>query len=357
MLATEFEVTLGLPGRDRCRSSAKGRRYGRYTDRASRLVRIRNVRRYVGFVLAALIAAVAGSDATARPAKGEGPTAIAAGFGSIWVGTGAGAVIRIDARTGRVQRIFRGGGFVHALAKGFGSIWVLQDRVVRIEPRQEGVHVLPETGSATTFNLAVGEGAVWVADDGRDVVDRIDPRRTRRVASIRIPGRAFGLAAGDGLVLVVSVPTAGPVTGPAGGRRFLRRIEPATNRVSAPLVRLACDPGIAITPETLWTTDPCAGTLAQRDPRTLVVRAVRRIGRWRTPVMGFGSLWLIGSDSVLRIDPRTLRVIARIRAGGTTAAVGEGALWLLRYLRTDAAIRRIDPRTNRVSATIRVPTP
>jgi DNA-binding beta-propeller fold protein YncE len=310
----------------------------------------------VAFVLAALIAAVVGSDATARPAKGEGPTAIAAGFGSVWVGTGAGAVIRIDARTGRVQRIFRGGGFVHALAKGFGSIWALQDRVVRIEPRQETVRVLPETGSATTFNLAPGAGAVWVADDGRDVVDRIDPRRTRRVASIRIPGRAFGLAASDGLVLVVSVPTSGPVTGPAG-RRFLRRVEPATNRVSAPLVRLRCDPGIAITPETVWTTDPCAGTLAQRDRQTLAARASQRIGRWRTPVTGFASLWLIGSDSVLRIDPRTLRVIASIRAGGTTAAVGEGALWLLRYLGTDAAIRRIDPRTNRVSAPIRVPTP
>jgi len=91
---------------------------GRYADRASRLARIRSVRRYVGFILAALIAAVVGSDATARPAKGDGLTAIAAGFGSIWVGTGAGAVIRIDARTGTVQRVFRGDGFVQRACDG-----------------------------------------------------------------------------------------------------------------------------------------------------------------------------------------------------------------------------------------------
>lgn len=306
--------------------------------------------------MVAAIAASTGGGASARPAKGEGATSIVAGFGSIWVGAGSGVVMRIDARTMRVQKVLRGRGFVHSLTHGYGSIWALQDQVVRIDPKRGKATVLADTGGATTSRLAVGAGAVWVADDGRDVVDRIDPRLTKRTASVRVPGRAVGLAAGHERVLVVSVPTRGRVTGPAG-LRLLRRIDPRANRVSRPLVRLECDPGMAITRDATWTTDPCVGTLVRRDPRTLAATGFRRVGRWRAPVAGFGSVWLVGPDSVTRVDPETLRVIARIPAGGTVATVGEGALWLLDCWGCDTSvIHRIDPGTNRVVATIRVPT-
>lgn len=142
--------------------------------------------------LFATLSTSTGAGATARTAKGDGPSAIVAAFGSIWVGTGGGLVIRMDAGTMRVQSVFRGQGFVHALDSGFGSIWALQDRVVRIDPERGKTKVLAETGSATTFDLAAGDDAVWVADDGRDVVDLIDPRLTKRTAAIRVPGRAFG---------------------------------------------------------------------------------------------------------------------------------------------------------------------
>lgn len=312
-------------------------------------------RAFVCIVSFAAIAATTGADATARSAKGEGPTSIVAAFGSIWIGTGSGAVIRIDARTMRLQRVHRGRGFVHSLARGYGAVWALQDHVVRIHPKRGQATVLSDTGSATTFELAVGAGAVWVADDGRDVVDRIDPRLTERTATIRIPGRAVGLAAGHEHALVVSVPTRGRVTGPAG-IRLLRRLDPHANRVSPPLVRLECDPGIAITRDATWTTDPCAGTLVRRDPKTLAATGARRVGRWRAPVAGFGSIWLIGQRSVTRVDPETLRVIARIPAGGSVATVGEGAVWLLECWGCDnTVIHRIDPGANRVVATIRVP--
>lgn len=256
----------------------------------------------------------------------------------------------------RVQTVLRGRGFVHSLTHGYGSVWALQDHVVRIHPKRGQATVLSDTGSATTFKLAVGAGAVWVADDGRDVVDRIDPRLTKRIATVRIPGRAFGLAAGPEQVLVVSVPTRGRVTGPAGPR-LLRRLDPRTNRVSPPLSRLECDPGMAITRDATWTTDPCAGTLVRRDPQTLAATGFRRVGRWRAPVAGFGSVWIVGPSSVTRVDPKTLRVIARIPVGGSAATVGEGALWLLGCWGCDTTvIRRIDPHTNRVDRTIRVPT-
>jgi hypothetical protein len=306
-------------------------------------------------VLAALACGAAGADASARAEKGDGPTAIAVGFGSLWVGTGGGVVMRLDPETAKVQARFRDVGFVHGLRVGFGSVWALGDEVVRIDPVRNRARYLPETSSATTFTLAVGANSVWVADDGRDVVDRVDPQRTRRSAVVRVPGRAFGLAAGGDHVIVVSVPTSGSVNGPHS-RRLLRRVDPRTNRASPPLARLECDPGIAITPRAVWTTDPCHGLLERRDPRTLQVLERRRTARWLNPVAAFGSLWLVGHRSVVRRDLDTLRVQARVRAGGATTAVGDGALWTLDdWGGSDARIRRIDPRTNRVTATLRLP--
>jgi hypothetical protein len=307
-----------------------------------------------GIVLAAAIVVAASRDAAAGPAKGEGPQTIAAAFGSIWVGTGSGAVLRINAKTGDVQAVFRNTGFVHALAAGFGSIWALQDRVVRIDPRSGRAHELPETGSATTFNLEAGAGAIWVADGGRNAVDRIDPRKSRRVATVRVPGRAWGLAAGRGQVLVVSAPARGPLTGP-GGPRELRRIDPATDQLSAPLVRLDCDPLITIARRVIWTVDPCKGKLAARSPETLEATSFRDVPRWGTPVIGFGSLWVVGSRSLVRLDLNTLRIVARIRVGGASPVVGGGALWLLDYRGgRGEVIHRIDPHKNRVAATFRV---
>jgi streptogramin lyase len=75
-------------------------------------------------------------------------------------------------------------------------------------------------------------------------------------------------------------------------------------------------------------------------------------------VGGFGSAWVsdTGGNAVLRIDPRTHRVVARIRVGGGDLglAVGAGSLWALQYNASgpNGPLLRIDPRTNRVVARI-----
>jgi sugar lactone lactonase YvrE len=203
-------------------------------------------------------------------------------------------------------------------------------------------------GSATAFTIAVGTGAVWVADDGANSVVRVDPRRARRVDAIRVPGRAFGLAARGRQVLVVSVPSSGALTGP-GGRRHLRRIDPKTNRLSPPLVELDCDPGIAIGTAAVWTTDPCSGALVRRDPKTLRPTGRIEVSSRSGIALGFGSVWLVGGARVLRIDPKTLRTTAAIAVRGTSAAIGGNAVWVLSMgngIRGN--VTRIDPRTNRV---------
>ena len=305
--------------------------------------------RICALIASALLLAANAGDGVA---KGEGPTSIAAGFGSLWVGMGNGDVLRFDAESGRQEARLKSGptGFVHGLAVGYDAVWVVRDRVTRVDPRRNATRDIPKTGSATSFGIAAGAGSVWVSDDGSNEILRIDPDQARLLARIRIPGRAWGVAAGPGNVIVVSVPTKGPVSGP-GGARFLRRLDPKTNEVSAPLARLTCDVGVAVGSDAIWTLDACTGILARRDPHTL------KLGRQKamhvlsqTSVLGFGSLWLARRGGTLRVDPTTLRVLADIPARSVTVAVGSGYVWALDVggARRRPSVRKIDPRTNRV---------
>ena len=300
-------------------------------------------------IVAAVVLAAGAGDVAA---KGEGPTSFAAGFGSVWVGMGNGDVLRFDAQTGRRQARLRSGpsGFVHALAVGYGALWVVRDRVARIDPGHRLILEIPGTESGTAFAIAVGAGSVWVADDGANEILRIAPKRAKLIARVDVPGRAWGVAAGRESVIVMSVPTNGPVSGPVGPR-LLRRLNTKTNELSRPLARLTCDAGVAVTSRAVWTLDACTGVLARRDPRTLEVRRERAMHVLsQTPVFAFGSFWLARRGGTLRVDPTTLRVRAVIPARSVAVAVGAGFVWAFDAGRPQRrpALRRIDPRTNRV---------
>jgi outer membrane protein assembly factor BamB len=75
-------------------------------------------------------------------------------------------------------------------------------------------------------------------------------------------------------------------------------------------------------------------------------------------VPGFGSAWLADTDSqtLLRMDPATRRVTARMPMGGSMAiATGTGEMWVGLTRRGDFRLLRIDPRTNRIVARVRTP--
>lgn len=75
-------------------------------------------------------------------------------------------------------------------------------------------------------------------------------------------------------------------------------------------------------------------------------------------LVSHGSLWVAGQTSIARVDPRTGRVLARIRVpsggvGSGQLAAGAGSVWAA-YTGTPDVLR-IDPATNRVTAQISVP--
>ncbi|MDX6440553.1 MAG: virginiamycin lyase [Gaiellaceae bacterium] len=73
---------------------------------------------------------------------------------------------------------------------------------------------------------------------------------------------------------------------------------------------------------------------------------------------GFGSIWARvgsdatnGGDTLVRIDPATNAVVARIHVPkGFGVAVGETAVWTTNF--TDNTVSRIDPATNAIVATV-----
>ena len=63
---------------------------------------------------------------------------------------------------------------------------------------------------------------------------------------------------------------------------------------------------------------------------------------------GFGSVWAVdqGTGEVLRVDPRTRRVVARVPVGGQALVnIADDAVWAL----VNTRLLRIDPATNRVT--------
>ena len=75
-----------------------------------------------------------------------------------------------------------------------------------------------------------------------------------------------------------------------------------------------------------------------------------------TGVVGaFTAIWATGQDGVIRIDPTTDQVVAKIpiEGGAGWTAASDNAVWVT----TTTGIARIDPTTNEVVATIALGTP
>ncbi|HWT25356.1 MAG TPA: PQQ-binding-like beta-propeller repeat protein [Solirubrobacteraceae bacterium] len=82
-----------------------------------------------------------------------------------------------------------------------------------------------------------------------------------------------------------------------------------------------------------------------------VVAEATLVGTGGALEAGFGSVWAAdnGTGEVLRVDPETRRVQARIRVGGQpTMRAAAGAIWAT----AEGRLTKIDPATNRVAARI-----
>jgi DNA-binding beta-propeller fold protein YncE len=228
-----------------------------------------------------------------------------------------------------------------------GSIWVLagvngpveQIPVVRIDPTSNKVIARIETS-----NGRLSGGGWQMADDptGLWIV----------IPTMSNPGD------GDPTPVPKDIQTAY-----RGGRRIradlnhesiaggLALINPDTNKVLRRVIFLDWTPtSLVSTPTGLWIVvgDRSGAVLTLMDTKTGVFHVIRRAreGMLRS---GFGSVWGSAEGGVHRLDPMIGKVLTAFNTGTPRdLAIGPDAVWVT----TDKQVIRIDPATNRIVARI-----
>lgn len=265
-------------------------------------------------VLATAVAAAT----TVTPVRvGVQPCAEIGAFGSVWVANyGSATLSRVDPATDKVTGTVKVGAGPCGLAAGAGSIWIDgygTDTVERVDPTTlKRTRVIP--AGPGVWDVAFDGRHVWADDNTNGTVVEIDPRRNAIVRRFHTGGNPTGLAIAAGSVWVGS-------NGPLDRTFF--RISLSTNRITRVSPRCTRPAYFAVAAtEDVWVT--CVGDTISK---------------------GFA----------LRIDPRTNRVLARVRVGvnpGDGAIDTKGRVWIPN--KADGTVSRIDPGSNRVVETVNV---
>jgi streptogramin lyase len=135
--------------------------------------------------------------------------------------------------------------------------------------------------------------------------------------------------------------------------QLIARIDPITNTVSGSIdIPVSGDKQFAVGEGAVWM--PVGSDLMRIDPRTMKVVGKVPVGpELAGAVVGFGSVWVTSpmANKVIRVDPDTMRVLATVHVSGPSGiASGEGAIWTLNN--SDGSLSRIDAGTDKVVATI-----
>jgi DNA-binding SARP family transcriptional activator/DNA-binding beta-propeller fold protein YncE len=219
---------------------------------------------------------------------GAQATEIAVGAGAVWVATGLdNTVVQLDARTGGTLHTFQLprdiDASAYAIAAGDGKVWAVSgNRLVEVDPDSDVIVSLdPLSCCGSLRDIAVGAGAVWLADLGQ-LVARISRLTARSTGTVKLEAIPTAITVGYG-----SVWTAGAVA----GRLLLWRIDPQTLQVTQ-TVTLATERrsnlngsysflstvDVAAGAGAVWATNFDAGTLIRVDPESGVVTKVIHIG-------------------------------------------------------------------------------
>jgi streptogramin lyase len=193
-------------------------------------------------------------------------------------------VIEVDTSTSKTMRSVRTRGPVIAVAAGLRAVWVLDatSTLYRIDRVSGKVLRRLSLPTAAAYNIFIGGGSVWVADDQGAKVVRVSPRTNRVVATPRVGDGPADMAFNGDSAWVIN-----------HRDRILTRIDLRTNRSR----RVAVIPGDA--------------------PERMVWSA--------------GRLWITGRGTdLLKVNPADGSVESTIEIGasGIDVAVAGDTLWV-----------------------------
>jgi virginiamycin B lyase len=308
-------------------------------------------RRWMAVVLALVlllaVVAVAGRAVTDEPRAGTASTAPA---------TTAAPGSLAPVRPSPVVATIGTDGLSSSMAAGAGALWVAgSDQILRIAPATNSVtaRIPVVVGGAGPAGVAVGAGAVWVPVAVPGALWGIDPATGKVASKIPLGGPLSGsisVSAAGGTVWVACCGESGSGTSTSGGR--LLRVDPRRKRVVADIALNASPVAIAAGPSAAWVAT-AGGQVLMVNPKrnrvTATIDAGGPLGFDHTIAVGASGVWLADpfDEQLVRIDPKSTRVMARIPAGAvTTLAVTGDDVWALSSL----GLVRVDAAEDRVAA-------
>jgi serine/threonine protein kinase len=227
------------------------------------------------------------------------PSAVAVGFGSVWV---------TSASTGELLR-YAPGHRQEPIRISVGaqpSDVAVDDRWVWVANREDGTvsRVDPETNrDRGTFEvapgpeaLATGEGATWVASPGAGTLTRLRQDAPQRSRTVEVDGSPEDLAVFDGELWVVDS---------EDGTLTSRSLTDGS-AIGEPVALGASPVAVTSGPEALWVVDAEDGTATRVDPSNREAGDPVTVGERPAAVaVGSGSIWVAnaGSGTVSRITP------------------------------------------------------
>ena len=246
-------------------------------------------------------------------------------------------VMRLSLPSGRKTATVGLDGQVTAVAVGLGSVWALDtdSTLYRIDPRTARVTKRIQLGATAAYNIWIGAGAVWVADDQGAAILRVSPSSGKVVARI---------AVGDGPAdMVFRGPQAWVVT---HRDNMVFRIDATTNaptRLGIVGGSNAAAERLALLGDALWITGRGV-SLVEMDPATGVVRRTVDVGGTGIDVVAAaGALWVpVRTAAVDRTGFPTMTAVRRVAVDGSRKTVatargrvdvhglaaGRGSVWI-----------------------------
>lgn len=258
---------------------------------------------------------------------------------TLWQLTVAHAVRR-DVATGEVVQARTLPGNTTTTAVAFGSLWhvtsdILGATLVRVDPASGGIGAEIAI-ERTVVDVAVGGGRIWLLLQGGELLE-VDPERTAVVATHETHASppSFIVAVGedvwicgcrDGLLVRFD---------PRTGER--EELDLGVLRPSAPLrdSRILSE----VDDRTIWLVDAQGTTVTPFDTVTGVLGETLDIppgvavgGPSAGIAFGLGSIWLVSSEAVHRIDIETRRMeVIRapdgVELGGVAVDEESGVVW------------------------------
>ena len=225
------------------------------------------------------------------------------------------------------------------VAVGAGAVWVANSAsgsVSRVSVGGDEVEATIETGGSPRA-VTVADGSVWVTNATEGVVARIDPVTNESIAEVDVGNGPSWVAGGEGSIWVANV-----------FDDSVSRIDPATNEVVATITVGDAPSGVAFGGGSVWVANFDSETVSEVDPSTnqVVDTIAVDVGPGGIATTD-GRVWVADSDArtVSEIDIGAGTVIQVIdigqRTGGLTA--GDGSVWVTA---TDTGeVVRIDPAT------------